>query len=174
MKKTIKIFGSYYNIQLFKKTAKEEAVGYTNYCFSDGKFVPVFDLDGFTFNKAVNKMSNVIDIWGVSHVYLFKTNNGYHAVSCSKVPKHVFMNMLDYVKGDVKHADVGNIDNKWVLRLSPKRGIPILLAGIIKSKNRRLENSFAHYNLLNRIFKIEKPLGKFDNSTEIERARYWT
>ena len=161
---------------VYIKRWKDDTAGYTNYCFTDGKYIPMLDLDNTTQKEAEIICTKLVNKFKLSDFYLFKSNTGTHAVCLSKLPLHEIRQVYDFVvENDTSHSNIGYYNKKWVLRLTDKKGQSIKYLSVVYSPYQyNYEKSKAHYTLLSKIADLTQYGINFDIGQEIETAHYKT
>lgn len=136
----------------------------------DGYFLPFWDYDNKKLNSVIKDLVPLQVIFKLSDIYLFKSTNGYNALSLDKLP----YNILEKIYLSSKNCC------EDFIKFGLKRGFLTLRFGgdkdlidIMKSKYSHYGKSLSHANFLTEIVGI--PIAtdySFDTNTFIRLKAY--
>lgn len=153
----------------------EPAVGYTNRC-KDGLYIPVLDYDDMDEESVIMECLRLQAHHDIGTFYIFSTTNGYHAVCLDKMRLSDYLEVLHDSSVDPEFHRVPLTFQRrcWVLRLSDKRGVPILHIKTLERSSRRIKSK-AHMLLLkNLVDKMPDDGQQDDGCEDVMFARYKT
>jgi hypothetical protein len=150
---------------------KEEVLGFNSRC-EDGKHIIIWDYDAVEYKDIISSLNYIQENYRLGNIYIFKTFNGYNAVSLSKLYfEEVYKLKKNTRYSDYQHNEMGHKLGKWVMRVGEDKYIIKTLGNNIVSDN---ELSNAHKIFLEKIFNVKiNESGKFDNLSKMEIETYW-
>lgn len=154
--------------QTTTKTSKV-CFGYTNKSLNN-TYLPFFDYDCIDLKKVKKELLLLQKKYFLSNIYIFKSKNGFNALSLDKLP----YNKLVLLYGDCKkvcndYLELGMKRNILTLRIGNDK----IFYGILSSNNDKWEKSLSHAILLNMFFKTQINIDKsFDNNLYLRLKVY--
>lgn len=138
----------------------------------DGYFVPFFDFDNEEYSIVATDLLVVQKIYSLSDIYLFKSNNGFNALSLDKLPFNVIIKMLMSLQtGDKKFLEMTIRRSFSGLRIgNDKKILQIIKNNSFHQKS--LSHAMALIKFYNLDIDIDKDYKQYDNNISLKIKLY--
>lgn len=156
------------------KVLDQYVAGITNRC-RDGRYVVFLDFDDVPEEWVTEELNLLLDLFNLRSVHLFKTTNGYHAISTQKVNLRTLIKILRDSSTDsaYKWVPLRRARKVWTLRTTEKGGNkPKFLTTIPGSALVKGEESKPHNEILRKLYNITIPTVHEDDEEEFWTAHY--
>lgn len=163
-----------------RNTRKNPVWGLTNRC-SDGLFVVFIDYDDLPIEDLeflTDTLKSLQNDFSLGNFYVFRSNDGYHAICVDKVTLMDYVMILKNSGCDPGYVNLPYVQGKkvWTLRMSQKKGLSPQFVKVVMSRfeNKRQKSTY-HSIYLYDLYKIEtiKIKGNFDGVLKGLKARYY-